>query len=66
MNGQEIRNKIDENNLKIREMLDNFVLNPTIQKILAENEELRSQCQHSFKDGVCEYCDAFEEYANGN
>lgn len=66
MNGQEIRNKIDENNLRIREMLDNFILNSVIQDLLAENEKLRDQCQHSFKDGVCEYCDAFEEYVNGN
>lgn len=66
MNGQEIRNKIDENNLKIREMLDNFILNPAIQNLLTENEKLRNQCQHSFKYGVCEYCDAFKEYVNGN
>ena len=66
MNGQKIRDKIDENNLKIQTLLDNFVLNPEIQELLAENEELRAQCQHSFKNGVCEYCDAFEEFVDGN
>ena len=66
MNGNQIRIKIDENNLKIRKMLDNFILNSEMQKLIAENEELREKCQHSFKNGVCEYCDAFEEYANGN
>ena len=66
MNGQEIRKKIDENNLKIQSMLNDFVLNTEIQKLLDENEKLRAQCQHNFKDGVCEYCDAFEEFINGN
>ena len=62
MNGIEIRQKIDENNAKIRAMLDNFVLNTEIKNLLKENEDLRENCKHNFIDGVCEYCDAFEEH----
>lgn len=61
MNGNEIRQKIDENNEKIRMKLDSFVLTDEIKKLLAENDMLRRECPHEFVDGICKYCDGFEE-----
>ena len=60
MSGKEIRNLIDINNKKIRELSETFILTDEIKKLLDKNDELRSQCEHNFIDGVCEYCDAFE------
>ena len=59
MSGAEIRIKIDENNEKIRSMLDNFILNTEIKKLMNANDELRAQCTHIYEDGVCIYCDKF-------
>lgn len=61
MSGNEIRLQIDKNNEIIRTKLDNFILTPEIKRLLAINEELRKDCTHKFKDGICIYCDAFEE-----
>ena len=61
MSGNEIREKIDANNLIIRSKLDNFVLTDEIKNLLAENETLRNECPHEFIDGICIYCDGFEE-----
>ena len=61
MSGNEIREQINHNNEKIRLKLDNFVLTPEIKKLLALNDELRKQCPHTFSDGICIYCDGFEE-----
>ena len=60
MSGIEIRKKIDENNAKIRNAFDKFVLTDEIKKLMKDNDVLRAECQHSFINGVCEYCDAFE------
>ena len=60
MNGIEIRKKIDENNAKIRQALDKFVLTDEIQRLMEDNDRLRANCQHHFVDGACEYCDSFE------
>lgn len=61
MSGKDVRTKIDENNKIIRNKLDNFVLTNEIKELLAENEALRTQCPHEFVDGLCIYCDGFEE-----
>ena len=61
MSGNEIRLKIDENNIKIRNKLDSFVLTKEIRALLVENDQLRKECPHNFVDGVCIYCDGYEE-----
>ena len=60
MNGIEIRQKIDENNEKIRKALDRFVLTDEIQLLMKVNDGLRAKCEHHFVNGTCEYCDSFE------
>lgn len=60
MNGNEIRERINSNNARIRAALDKFVLTDEIQQLMKDNDNLRKQCQHHFVDGVCEYCDGFE------
>lgn len=62
MNGIEIRSKIDENNKIIQQLLNKFILNNDLKKLMDENEQLRKECPHNFVDGVCEYCDVLEEY----
>lgn len=61
MTGQEIRKRIDENNLKIREAVETkfFTLNDDINKAIEDNYYLRSICKHDFEDGVCKWCDDF-------
>lgn len=58
MDGREIQKLINFNNKKIEEMLDptTFVLQPEVQELLKENQELRAKCPHTVKDGVCIYC----------
>lgn len=60
MSGNEIRERIDSNNARIRAALDKFVLTDEIQRLMKDNDNLRAQCQHHFIDGTCEYCDGFE------
>ena len=60
MSGNEIRERINENNARIQAALNKFVLNKEIQDLMKENDHLRAQCHHNFIDGVCEYCDGFE------
>lgn len=60
MSGNEIRIKIDENNEKMQSLLSDFVLTGEIKELLAQNEKLRSICNHEFIDGVCKYCDEME------
>jgi hypothetical protein len=60
MSGIEIRERINENNARIQAALDRFVLNEEIRELMKENDKIRAQCNHSFIDGVCEYCDGFE------
>lgn len=62
MSGEEIRKKIDENNLILSNVIEPiFVLNKDKWRALKENEELRKICPHEFKNGFCIYCDAVEE-----
>lgn len=60
MNGNEIREKINNNNEKIRKLLDTFMLTSEIKQLMKDNDELRKQCKHEYIDGVCKYCDEFE------
>lgn len=62
MTNKEIRERINHNNSKIETMINPgcFILNHEVNKLLAENEQLRTQCSHSFEDGYCIYCDTKE------
>jgi hypothetical protein len=53
-----IKNKIDENNKMISELLNptEFTLNNAIKVLMDENNMLQSMCEHNFVDGRCEYC----------
>jgi len=61
MNGNEIRERIDINKIRINMALTKFILTDEVNKLMQENEELRKQCPHHFVNGVCEYCDMVEE-----
>lgn len=54
----EIKRQIDSNNALIEQLRDKgqFVLNPTILKLIQENKELQETCPHEYKDGYCIYC----------
>ena len=62
MNGNDIRQRIDENNKKIQKALNKFVLTDEINKLMKENQELRFLCEFEFVDGVCKYCDLPEDF----
>lgn len=59
MNKLDIRKRIDENNKIIMSLFtpNQFVLNNTVAKLLAENEQLQNSCNHEYEDGFCIYCD---------
>lgn len=58
LSGNEIRDKIDANNMLIESLLSpsKFTLNNPVVALLKENEELQRQCDHIFEDGYCIYC----------
>jgi len=58
MTNQEIKEQIDANNATLETLINptQFTLNPIVSNLLHEIAQLQSQCTHSFKDGVCEYC----------
>lgn len=58
MTGEEIKLKIDQNNLEIEHFLrpNQFVLNNMVAELIDENSKLQAICPHSFKDGFCIYC----------
>ena len=58
MTNLEIKERIDTNNKRIREIInpDEFVLNNIVRDLLVENSKLQEQCTHNFIDGYCEYC----------
>jgi len=61
MDSNVIREKINENNKRIEELLlpNTFILNKEIYELLNENKELQRQCVHEFDEmGICIYCDA--------
>ena len=59
MSGEEIRQKIIENNKIIEQSLSpTFVLNRAAQQAMEENKKLQNICQHEFDElGYCIYCD---------
>ena len=56
MNGEEIKERIDQNNKKIHEALKQFILTNDIKELLKENDKLRNLCKHQFINGCCRYC----------
>lgn len=66
MNGIDIRKEIDNNYKIIREALTKSVLDNTIHKILQRNTELRKECPHFFKNGICQFCDIGEDELDEN
>ncbi len=62
MTRDEIQNKIIFNNMKIKELLDPsvFILQPEVQILMEENEELQAMCEHEFVNGVCTICGKVE------
>lgn len=64
MHPVEIRNKINFNNERLKELIhpNTFVLNTLVFDILKENEKLREQCKHEFdSSGYCIICDFYDE-----
>ena len=41
---------------KLLSGMDAFTFNPRVAELEKEIEDLQSKCEHSFHDGVCEYC----------
>lgn len=65
MNGQQIRERIDSNNRKIKLALNKFVLTDEINELMKDNAELRFICKHEFNEkGFCKFCDMPEEFDN--
>ena len=62
MTKEEIKSKVLYNNAKIKELLDPsvFILQPEVQLLMEENEELQSICNHNFINGICEFCGKVE------
>lgn len=58
MTQEEIKNKIIFNNREIEKKLDpsTFILQPEVIMLMEENDRLREECNHVFKNGVCVYC----------
>lgn len=68
MNGSEIKQRIDNNNRMIQDILNPnlFTLDTTIHELLKENERLQADCKHEFKDGICVYCYKEADTNEGN
>ncbi len=66
MTGIDIKNKIDENNKVIENILSPnvFTLNNTVSQLLEENKRLQRQCRHKFEGKYCIYCYKEDENAN--
>lgn len=60
MTGQEIKTLIDENNLKIEQILTvtSFVLNKEVHRLIEENKALAVLCTNHEDDGtgLCKFC----------
>jgi hypothetical protein len=63
MDGPEIRQRINEINAEIFDLIGKFVLTDQIKKLAREKGELQAHCQHQFENGLCIYCDLSEEEA---
>jgi len=63
MDGQETRQRINEINDEIFDIINQFVLTDKIKQLAREKGELQARCQHKFENGLCIYCDLSEEEA---
>lgn len=63
MDGQETRQRINEINAEIFDIINQFVLTDKIKQLAREKGELQAHCQHKFENGLCIYCDLSEEEA---
>lgn len=63
MTNEEIRERINQNNLQIEAYMNSscFVLDDRIRDLLEENKKLREMCNHTFENKSCIYCDTPEE-----
>ena len=62
MSGNEIKKRIEENDLIIEsQQKEMFILNEKVAKALEENRALRALCPHEYENGVCIYCRKEEE-----
>lgn len=64
MLGIDIKQKINENNIKLEELVTpgSFVLNKDIKEILEENKKLRNDCPHEYdSENICIYCGSIKE-----
>lgn len=64
MNGEKIRQEIQNNNEKIYSLLDpeTFVLNSEVKRLMERNKQLRAICEHEYnQDGFCIYCNIKKE-----
>ena len=55
---KEIKRQIDDLFHQIEELQDPtcFVLNPKVMELNEQVFQLQSNCEHSFLNGVCEFC----------
>ena len=58
MEKEEIKRQIEQKSQCIKELVDpcSFVLNPEVEKLQKEIEDLQFICPHSYKNGSCIYC----------
>jgi hypothetical protein len=58
MTGSEIFSLVTVKRALLEDLIDptSFVLNPEVENIRKEIEELQKNCPHEFVDGECKYC----------
>lgn len=58
MRVEDIKDKIDKNNMEIESLLtpNVFTLNARVNDLMRENILLRESCEHEYKDGFCIWC----------
>ena len=56
MSGIEVYKKINENNKRLKELLNKFVFTNEIKSIIKENNDLKKVCPHEYINGICKYC----------
>lgn len=63
MTGREIRAQVDVLNMEMEKVLrpNQFILNNQMIVFSKQIADLQAQCEHSYRDGICVYCDQMEE-----
>lgn len=58
MTGSEIFSLVTAKRALLEDLIDptSFVLNPEIENVRKEIEELQKNCPHEFINGECKYC----------